>query len=68
MEYAPEGALFTILGKQENGRFSESKASFYISQVCDALEYIYKLHIIHRDIKPENILISNETIKLTDFG
>ena len=68
MEYAPEGELYTILHNQENGRFSEPKAAFYISQVCDALEYIHKLHIIHRDIKPENILISNETIKLADFG
>ena len=24
--------------------------------------------MIHRDIKPENLLISNETIKLADFG
>ena len=26
------------------------------------------MHIIHRDIKPENILISNEVVKLADFG
>ena len=68
VEYASEGELYTILQNEENGRFSESKAAFYVSQVCDALEYIHKLHIIHRDIKPENILISNETIKLADFG
>ena len=68
MEYAPGGELFTILHNEENGRFSESKAAFYINQVCDALEYIHKLHIIHRDIKPENILMSNEIIKLADFG
>ena len=68
VEYAPGGELFKVLKKQENGRFSETKAAFYINQVCDALEYIHKLHIIHRDIKPENILLSNEVIKLADFG
>ena len=68
MEYAPGGELYKILHNEEKGRFSESKAAFYINQVCDALEYIHKLHIIHRDIKPENILMSNEIIKLADFG
>ena len=68
MEYAPEGELFRILKNEKNGRFSEPKAAFYIKQVCDALEYIHKLHIIHRVIKPENILLSNEVIKLADFG
>ena len=68
MEYAPGGELFTILHNEENGRFSEPRAAFYIKQICDALEYIQKHHIIHRDIKPENILVSNEVIKLADFG
>ena len=66
MEYAPSGELFTILRNEKNQRFSEPRAAFYIKQVCDALEY--KLHIIHRDLKPENILVSNEVIKLADFG
>ena len=68
MEYAPGGELFTVLHNEEQGRFSEPRAAFYVKQVCDALEYIHNLHIIHRDIKPENILLSNEVIKLADFG
>ena len=68
IEYATGGELFKILQKEENGRFSEPKAAFYIKQVCDAIEYIHKMHIIHRDIKPENILLCNEEIKLADFG
>ena len=68
IEYAPEGELFRLIHIQEKGRFSEKKAAFYIYQVCDALEYIQKKHILHRDIKPENILLSNEVIKLADFG
>ena len=62
------GELFKILHQEEKGRFPEPKASFYIEQVCNAIEYIHSMNIIHRDIKPENILISNEVIKMADFG
>ena len=68
IEYALGGELFKILHQEENGRFSEPKAAFYIEQVCNAIEYIHSMNILHRDIKPENILISNEVIKLADFG
>ena len=68
IEYALGGELFKILHQEENGRFTEPKVAFYIEQVCNAIEYIHSMNIIHRDIKPENILISNEVIKLADFG
>ena len=68
IEYAMGGELFQILHNEENGRFTEPKAAYYVLQVCNAIEYIHNLHIIHRDIKPENILISNEVVKLADFG
>ena len=68
LEYAPGGELYKELMSSPNGRFTEEKASNYINQMCDALEYIHKKHVIHRDIKPENILNSLGTIKLADFG
>ncbi|WP_208344578.1 trifunctional serine/threonine-protein kinase/ATP-binding protein/sensor histidine kinase [Aetokthonos hydrillicola] len=38
--------------------------------LCDALEILYRNHIIHKDIKPSNILINPATkeIKLIDFS
>ncbi|HIK07410.1 MAG TPA: AAA family ATPase [Trichormus sp. M33_DOE_039] len=38
--------------------------------LCDALDILYRHHIIHKDIKPSNILINPETkqIKLIDFS
>ena len=68
IEYAPGGELYKELLNEKNGKFTEEKASKYILQVANALEYIHKKHIIHRDIKPENILNSNGVLKLADFG
>jgi serine/threonine protein kinase len=40
----------------------------YIKQLNNALFYLRQNNIIHRDLKPKNILISNNLIKLVDFG
>lgn len=68
LEYAPGGELYKELQKSENHRFTEAKSSNYIFQMCNALKYIHKKHVIHRDIKPENILNSLGIIKVSDFG
>jgi serine/threonine protein kinase len=46
----------------------EEEAKKYIIQLLEAIEYIHSLNIIHRDIRPKNIILSNENIKLIDFG
>ncbi|ANB14075.1 aurora kinase [Sugiyamaella lignohabitans] len=67
IEYVAHGELFKVLRRES--RFSEVKASKYISQMADALSYLHKKHIIHRDIKPENILLGMDgNIKIADFG
>ena len=41
----------------------------YISQICDALEYLHKLNYLHRDICPRNVMVDREgLVKLIDFG
>jgi serine/threonine-protein kinase ULK/ATG1 len=44
------------------------KLQDYIKQLNNALLYLRNNNIIHRDLKPKNILISDDVVKLADFG
>lgn len=67
MEYMVGGDLKSLLSVY--GFFDENMATFYIAEVCLALQYLHNHNIIHRDIKPDNMLLSREGhVKLTDFG
>lgn len=37
-------------------------------QVCEAVEYAHQNLVIHRDLKPANILVSEDSVRLLDFG
>ncbi|KAF3921151.1 hypothetical protein ABW21_db0201636 [Orbilia brochopaga] len=66
-DYMSGGELFWHL--QQEGRFSEERAKFYIAELILALEHLHRHDIVYRDLKPENILLdANGHIALCDFG
>lgn len=67
MEFMVGGDLKSLLSVY--GFFDEAMATFYVAEVCLALQYLHSHGITHRDIKPDNMLLSKEGhVKLTDFG
>ncbi len=48
------------LSLQETLRFS--------TEICDALDYAHQHGIAHGDLKPSNILVTQQGIKVLDFG
>ncbi len=47
---------------------SENKIKTYMYQLVKAMDHMHRNGIFHRDIKPENILISDDVLKVADFG
>jgi len=67
MDFINGGELFFHL--QREGKFSEERVKFYVSEIVMGLEYLHAKGIIYRDLKPENLLLSAEGhIVMTDFG
>lgn len=67
LEYVPGGELFSHLRRE--GKFSESAARFYASEIALAFEYLHTFNIVYRDLKPENLLLTAKGhVKVTDFG
>jgi serine/threonine-protein kinase len=60
MEYVEGGPLKIPLHADEAVRLA--------IQIAEALEAAHRKGIVHRDLKPANILVTEEGVKLLDFG
>lgn len=61
--------LLTPLLKVANQLKSEKQILKFAMDMCNALAFCHKKHILHRDIKPQNIFVDEEgNFKLGDFG
>lgn len=72
MEYATHGDLFSLITQPNLSHDIIGKTKVIrrlFLQIIDAVQHCHHNLIAHRDLKPENILLlSNQRVKLADFG
>lgn len=59
--------VYELIGSRKT-YLPESKIKNFMYQLIKSMDHMHRNGIFHRDIKPENILITNDVLKLADFG
>ena len=66
MEYLDGVTLKQYL--KEHGRLTPGETLELLSPVMESLVQLHRSNLIHRDISPDNIMITDNGVKLLDFG
>ncbi|XP_017190786.3 serine/threonine-protein kinase MHK-like isoform X2 [Malus sylvestris] len=59
--------LYQIM-KEQGRPFLEDEIRSFMSQLLHGLSHLHKSGYFHRDLKPENLLVTNDVLKIADFG
>ncbi|GAB2298063.1 hypothetical protein Dimus_032138 [Dionaea muscipula] len=62
-----EHNLYQIM-KERPRPFSEEEIRCFMSQILQGLAHMHRNGYFHRDLKPENLLVTDDVIKIADFG
>ncbi|GAV78214.1 Pkinase domain-containing protein [Cephalotus follicularis] len=62
-----EHNLYQIM-KEQQRPFSEEQIRSLMSQMLQGLAHMHGCGYFHRDLKPENLLVTNDVLKIADFG
>jgi serine/threonine protein kinase len=70
-EHVPGGDLTARLAairRRTGQNLRPAQVLGLVRRICEAVAFAHTRGLVHRDLKPSNILVSNNTIKLADFG
>eukprot|EP00270_Netrium_digitus_P009528 TRINITY_DN2895_c0_g1_i1.p1 TRINITY_DN2895_c0_g1~~TRINITY_DN2895_c0_g1_i1.p1 ORF type:complete len:494 (-),score=25.44 TRINITY_DN2895_c0_g1_i1:205-1686(-) len=67
MEYVAGGSLLGMT-QMLGGRLEEPLLRKYLRDVVEGLAYVHSRGIVHGDIKALNLLVSEDGVKIADFG
>ncbi|XP_015582032.2 serine/threonine-protein kinase MHK isoform X2 [Ricinus communis] len=59
--------LYQIMRERERP-FTEEEIRSFMSQMLQGLAHMHRNGYLHRDLKPENLLVTNDVLKIADFG
>ncbi|KMT10998.1 hypothetical protein BVRB_5g112200 [Beta vulgaris subsp. vulgaris] len=54
--------------KDRQRPFTEEEIRNFLTQVLEGLAHMHRNGYFHQDLKPENLLVTNDVIKIADFG
>ncbi|XP_065875965.1 serine/threonine-protein kinase MHK isoform X2 [Euphorbia lathyris] len=59
--------LYQIMREREKP-FTEEEIRSFMCQMLQGLAHMHRNGYFHRDLKPENLLVTNNVLKIADFG
>jgi tetratricopeptide (TPR) repeat protein len=77
IDQAPDGQLFIVMAyyegvtlkqRLENGPLPVEEALEIATQLAQGLARAHRAGVVHRDIKPSNLILTDDQVKIVDFG
>lgn len=61
--------LLRALSREGEDALTAEEGAYLGVEMCRALDYAHRMHVVHRDVTPRNVMIDEEgAVKIIDFG